>query len=208
MCIPRDEDGPPTRAEGAARHVGADTVGMQNPSGLTALGVRLAWVDGALRWGQAAQKLVAAGGFSDVQLGFVALYLCVARADLLLSGYEDRFTGFAVQPDETAAGDAPIDAPRLRQLTRRVEMIRDQIVHLHDGLEPGRLVTLSHTPGVVTIAIVGKGGRRVSMTDREVAGILEALLPWLGHHRERLIAERETGSAPWRDHDQEAASQS
>lgn len=95
----------------------------------------------------------------------------------------------AVPPDSVPASDCPIDSDELLRLSQRVERIRDQIMHLPDGLEPGRTVDLDARRGKKTIRIVGRGGKD-QMADKEAIELLDALEPWIRRQRDRLIAMR------------------
>jgi hypothetical protein len=155
---------------------------------LTEDGVRLAWLDMAVRWAIPARRLIESHNFLDVQLGYVALHLTVNRASMLVNGYTDRVTGMRVAPDPIIVGDCPMDPRRLQNFAERTERIRDQIMHLADGLEPGRGIGLNATRGKVSISVVGKGGRQERMTEREALGMLDAIEPWLRRHRDRVMA--------------------
>ena len=156
----------------------------------------MAWADMAGHWAVAARRLIEAHGFLDVQLGYVALHLSIIRASMLVNGYKDEFTGFAVRPDSTAAVDCPIDVRRLRSLSERTGRIRDQIMHLADGLEAGRVVKLDAKRRRVEIIVVGKAGRTERMTERQAIGFLDTLEPWMRQQRERLMRERQDDGGP------------
>jgi hypothetical protein len=144
----------------------------------------------ATHWAVVARRLIESHGFLDVQLGYVALHLSVLRASMLVNGYTDKVSGFAVRPDSVAAADCPIDARRLRSLSEKTARIRDQIMHLADGLEAGRVVKLDAKRRRVEIVVVGKGGRTERMTEREAMGFLDTLEPWMRRQRERLMDAR------------------
>lgn len=87
------------------------------------------------------------GNFLDLQIGFLALHLCIVRANLLVNGCSTKRCGMTIAPDLVAAGDCPFDPNELSRVSQRVERIRDQIMHLPDGLEPGRTVNLDARRG-------------------------------------------------------------
>ncbi len=150
------------------------------------------WVSNARVWSAAARRLLHSGRLGETQLGFVALYLCVKMASLLVDGTP---TG-TVRPDEAASGDCPIDRRELHALRDRLRDFRSEIVHLSDNWEDeGRHVTIDRTAGpppTLTLkSTVGpRGGpiRTDSMTLAEAEGFLDALDPWLLAHFERSTA--------------------
>ena len=156
---------------------------------LTESGVRLSWADNAMHWAIPARKHIESHNFLDVQLGFLAMHLCIVRASLLVNGCSAKRCSKAVAPDTAAAGDCPIDPGDLAQLAQRVERIRDQIMHLPDGLEPGRTVNLDARREKKTIRIVGRGGK-AQMADTEAIALLNDLEPWISRQREPLLALR------------------
>jgi len=140
-----------------------------------------------MHWAIPARRYIEANNFLDLQLGFLALHLCIVRANLLVNGCSTKRCGMTIAPDLVAAGDCPLDPNELSRVSQRVERIRDQIMHLPGGLEPGRTVNLDARRGKKTIRIVGKGGK-AQMADTEAVALLDALEPWIRRQRERLIA--------------------
>lgn len=98
-----------------------------------------------------------------------------------------RSRGSSCRPDGPAGDQCPIDA---RSLSERTGRIRDQIMHLADGLEAGRVVKLDAKRRRVEIIVVGKGGRTERMTERQAIGFLDVLDPWMHRQRDPLMEER------------------
>jgi hypothetical protein len=158
-------------------------------SRLEVIGRRLAWVDQALHWGNAARrKLTKPEGFIEVQLGVVALTVAVNNAVRFLDGLDE-----AIRGDPAGRADCPIPPRDLRRIAGRLDGFRDEILHLHDKMGGGRHVEVAFKadpPGLSLTSTVGRKSSRLDTLGRDEAlTLLDNLQPWLGRHRERLLTE-------------------
>lgn len=148
-------------------------------------GLRRSWVSNARVWSVTARRLWNGDTFADVQLGVVAIYLCLHATCNLVDGTGD------VPADHTARDDCPIDPRRLRQLRDRLAKIRDLILHLSDRRDAGSEVrTAFQAAGprvTVTASIVGPPTRSHSINIDEVEATLNGLDEWLIRHWNRLV---------------------
>lgn len=154
-------------------------------------GFRLGWLSRAQLWSNAARRLISTTNFADVQLGFVALYLCVRCAALLIDGNDSG----SIPADLTARDDCPILPKALHKLRDRLEKMRDEILHLSDRTEEGREIGMSWSTDAPDLTFRSTVGSHViakdEMTRPEVEAILDKLDPWLRLHLDRLLAEGE-----------------
>jgi hypothetical protein len=160
------------------------------PSDDELAGRRLAWVDQALHWSHAARRaLTKPEGFIDVQLGFVALTVAVTNAVRFLDGLDEHIRG-----DSAGQADCPIPHRELRRIASRLDGFRDEILHLHDKVGGGRHVEVRYAadpPGLTLTSTIGRKSVRLDSISRgEALALLDVLNPWLGRHRDRLVAMR------------------
>jgi len=136
-------------------------------------------------WSATAKRLLGKG-FGEDLLAIVSLYLCVHEACLLVTGKR------RIAPDQVALADCPIPLPDLHAMDRRLEALRNEVMHLADMTQKGRGFGTHHThepPYFVFESSVGDRGQlgHDSISRLEIEELLETLDPWIRRHWERIV---------------------
>jgi len=133
--------------------------------------------------------MLGADGLGEKYLAYVAFYLCLKDACLLVDG--NKFGDLPGDP--IARADCPMAPKNLRKLRDRVAGFRHEVLHLSDKKEDGRSLNMTWTierPYPVFRSSVGKDTLAYDeMSKLEVEGILDKLDPWLRRHWDRLVHE-------------------
>ena len=148
-----------------------------------------AWVSRALLWSATTRTLLGADGLGEKYLAFVAFYLCLKDACLLVDGSPSG----DIPRDPVARADCPMDLDELRKLRDRAAWLRHEILHLSDKRDDGRALEMTWTierPYPVFRSSVGRDTLAFDeMSKPDVGAILDKLDPWLRRHWDRLVHE-------------------
>lgn len=134
-------------------------------------------------WCHAARRQLLIAGFFEHQLAQVAFYMAVRAAYLLVKG-----AGRPADPE--AAADCPYTIAEVAALHGRAVVVRDTILHFSDQGDGARLAWRRAVGQPTTFTATPDGRDRKppqTITDAEMAAVLDALEPWFLRHRDRHL---------------------
>jgi hypothetical protein len=144
-------------------------------------------------WGDSARRLLASLSPADVELGVVALYMCVDLACKLVTGTP------AVPKDEAAVADCPVNPRALRKTRDGLGRFRGEILHLHDDEDRDyRQVSVAwqaEKKPRLAIHYLDERSATQTLAIEDVDELLDQIDPWLRRHHARMLAEERGGSS-------------